>query len=286
MTQPLVSVIISSYNHAAYIEACIRSVLEQTYKPVELLVYDDGSRDDSVAIIQALADRHGFFFQAQANQGLAATLNAGIKRARGNFIAPFGSDDIMLAERFERQMPWLLAHPEVGIAAGNIIKIDEHGARHPAKRQRHYPPRSLDFNDMFRGLKEGPPTATLLFRREALEAIGGFNPAIRLEDLFVELKITEAGWQIGVMEEDLAYYRVHPTNTVKDLRMMHEAVLKTYAEFACHEGYVEVCNAWINHQFLRAANRDKAFARACLRELPWRAWNLRTLRGVLRLLIG
>jgi alpha-1,3-rhamnosyltransferase len=284
MPTPLVTVIISSYNHAAYIEASIRSVLEQTYANIELLVYDDGSRDNSVEIIQRLADAHGFFFQPQRNQGLSSTLNAAIARASGDFIAPFGSDDIMLPERIERQMAWLLQYPDVGIAAGNIIKIDEHGNRHPAKRQRLYPQRFLDFDDMFLGRKPSPPTATLLFRKQALLDIGGFNPDIRLEDLYVELKITERGWQIGVMEDVLAYYRVHPTNTVKDLQFMHDAVLKTYALFSHHPGYEQVRIDWINHQFLRAANRDKAFARECLRELPWRAWNMKTLRGIWRLL--
>jgi alpha-1,3-rhamnosyltransferase len=284
MTMPLVTVIISSYNHAAYIEASIRSVLEQTYANVELLVYDDGSRDNSVEIIQRLADRYGFFFQAQPNQGLSPTLNAGIAKARGDFIAPFGSDDIMHNDRLQRQMAWLLQYPEVGIAAGNIIKIDEHGQQHPSKRQRQHPQRFLDFDDMFLGRKQSPATATLLFRKQALLDIGGFNPAIRLEDLYVELKITERGWKIGVMEDVLAYYRVHPTNTVKDLKFMHDAVLKTYALFSNHPGYSQVCDDWINHQFLRASNRDKQFARECLKELPLRTWNMKTLRGIWRLL--
>jgi alpha-1,3-rhamnosyltransferase len=284
MTQPLVTVIISSYNHAAYIEASIRSVLEQTYSPIELLVYDDGSSDGSVAIIQKLADDYGFFFQAQTNQGLSRTLNAGIARARGEFIAPFGSDDIMLPDRFERQLPWLLKHPKVGIAAGNIIKIDERGEHHPRKRQRQHPERLLDFEALFLGTQQGPATATLLFRKEALLDIGGFNPEIRLEDLYVELKIAERGWLIGIMDDILAYYRVHPTNTVKNLRLMHEAVLKTYACFSSHPGYRRVLNDWTNHQFLRASNRDKNFARACLKELPLSAWNLKTLRGLWRLL--
>ncbi len=133
MTTPLVTVIISSYNHGAYIEASIRSVLEQTYQNIELLVYDDGSSDNSVAIIQRLADQYGFFFKSQANQGLSRTLNQGIARAHGDLIAPFGSDDIMLPERLALQVPWLVARPEIGIAAGNVIKIDAHGTPHPAE---------------------------------------------------------------------------------------------------------------------------------------------------------
>ena len=284
MSTPLVTVIISSYNHAPYIEASIRSVLAQTYPNIELLVYDDGSQDNSVETIQRLADEYGFFFQAQENKGLSRTLNQGIARAQGEFIAPFGSDDIMLPDRLARQVPWLLAHSDVGIAAGNVIKIDARGQLLANRRQRRRPERLLDFNDLFLGHKSVPVAATLLFRKTALQAAGGFNPEIRLEDLYVELKITEAGWKIGVMPDVLAYYREHPTNTIKNLHFMHEAVMKTYACFAHHAGYNEVCARWINHQFLRAANRDKPFAKECLRQLPLRYWNMKTLRGVWRLL--
>jgi len=282
MDTPLVTVIISSYNHAPYIEQSIRSVLEQTYNNIELLVYDDGSKDDSVAIIQKLADQYGFFFQPQANQGLSRTLNAGIERARGELIAPFGSDDIMFTDRLQKQVPWMMAHADVGIAAGNIIKIDQNGTPH--KRQPSHPQRFLDFDDLFLSRKEMPTTATMLFRKQALQQIGGFNPDIKLEDLYVELKITEAGWKIGIMDDTLSYYRVHPTNTIKNLRLMHEAVLKTYACFSQHAGYQGVVEDWTNHQFLKAANRDKTFARECLQQLPLRAWDRKTLRGIWRLL--
>ena len=67
---PLVSVIIASYNHASYIEASIESVLRQSYPHIELLVVDDGSRDDSVERIRRLQEQHGFDFRVQQNQGL------------------------------------------------------------------------------------------------------------------------------------------------------------------------------------------------------------------------
>jgi len=283
METPLVTVIISSYNHAAYIEKSIRSVLEQSYPNIELLVYDDGSTDDSVAIIQKLANQHGFFFQPQANRGLTQTLNAGIEHARGELIAPFGSDDIMLPERFTLQVPWLMAQADIGIAAGNVIKIDEHGVPLPQKRQRHYPQYFIEFENLFGGDAEMPHAPTMLFRKQALQQAGGFNTEIRLEDLYIELKIMSCGWKIGVMTDVLAHYRVHPTNTVKKRRFMHDAVLKTYACFANHPDYQKAVTRWTNSEFLKASNRDKVFARECLQQLPMSAWNLKTLRGLWRL---
>ena len=196
-SQPLVTVIITSYNHGPYIEQSIQSVLNQTYPNIELLVIDDGSTDDSVERIQRLQAAHGFDFRVQQNQGLTNTLNGAIARAKGSLIVPFGSDDIMLPERIEIQVNYLYDKPEVGICAGNIELIDAEGNLYPEKRQRRDVPfRRLDFDDMFLERKPYPPATTLMIRREALDKVGGFDPSIRLEDLYIELKITHAGYFI------------------------------------------------------------------------------------------
>lgn len=283
--QPLVSVIISSYNHGPYIEASIESVLAQTYPHLELLVVDDGSSDDSVERIRVLHERHGFDFLAQPNQGLARTLNECIARSRGSLIAPFGSDDVMQPERIATQVAYLQGKPEVGICAGNIQHIDAAG--NPlGRRDRARPFRRLDFEDVFNSEKAGAPAPTLLFRREALEAVGGFDPSIRLEDLLVELKITRAGYFIDVLPDVLAKYRVHGANTYKNRRFMIETVLSTYAHFDDHPAYPAVCARFINSMLLKCARDDKALARELLGQLPLRYWNGKTLRALGRLLFG
>lgn len=281
---PLVSVVIASYNHAPYIEASIESVLAQTYRNIELLVIDDGSKDDSVERIRRLQESHGFDFRVQKNQGLSRTLNEAIARANGGLIAPFGSDDIMLPERIEKQVAYLQGKPEVGICAGNIQEVDEHGDfRHPPKA---LPLRRLDFEDVFLDRKPGAPAPTLLFRREALDKVGGFDPHIRLEDLLIELKITRAGYCLDILPDVLAYYRVHATNTYKNYRFMVDNVLKTYGQFADHPAYAEVCARFHNSMLLKCGRTDRALAGELLRGLPMRFWNGKTLRGLWRMLAG
>ena len=282
---PLVSVIIASYNHGPYIEASINSVLAQSYPHIELLVVDDGSTDDSVARIRALQAVHGFDFRTQANQGLARTLNDCIARANGSLIAPLGSDDVMLPERIAIQVAYMQDKPEVGICAGNIQQIDGAG-QVLARRDRQRPFRRLNFEDVFSGEKDGAPAPTLMFRREALEQVGGFDPSIRLEDLLVELKITHAGYFIDVLPDVLAQYRVHATNTYKNRRFMIEQVLATYARFADHPAYRKVCARFINSMLLKCAADDKPLARELLAQLPWRYWNGKTLRALWRLLLA
>ena len=162
--QPLVSVIIASYNHGPYIEQSIQSVLDQTYPNIELLVVDDGSSDDSVERIQRLQAAHGFDFRVQQNQGLTNTLNGAIARAKGSLIVPFGSDDIMKPDRIAIQVEYMDGKPEVGICAGNIELIDAEGNLYPEKRQRRDVPfRRLDFDDMF--LERKPYPRRVLYRR-------------------------------------------------------------------------------------------------------------------------
>ncbi|MDH4611896.1 glycosyltransferase [Pseudomonas sp. BN102] len=282
--QPLVTVIIASYNHAPYIEASILSVLAQSYPNIELLVVDDGSRDDSVSRIQALQSIHGFDFRSQANKGLSRTLNETIARAKGSLIAPFGSDDIMLPGRIAAQVAYMAGKPEVGICAGDIQTIDATGR--PSGKDRDLPQRRLDFEDVFLDRKPGAPAPTLLFRREALERVGGFDPEVRLEDLMIELKITRAGYFIDILAEPLALYRVHESNTYKNYRFMVDNVLRTYERFSDHPDYPKVCARFRNSMLLKCARQDKALARELLADLPLSAWNMKTLRGLWRLLLS
>jgi alpha-1,3-rhamnosyltransferase len=283
VAQPLVTVIIASYNHAPYVEASILSVIAQTYPCVELLVIDDGSADDSVERIRRLQDLHDFDFRVQANKGLTRTLNEAIERARGEFIAPFGSDDIMLPERLAIQVAHMAGKPEVGICAGNIELMHADGLPFPESRQgRDIPFRRLDFDDMFLERKPYPPAPTLLFRKSALEQVGGFDPEIRLEDLYIELRITSAGYFIDALGVVLARYRKHDTNSYKNLRFMAESILRIYRDYADHPRYEEVRARFLNSMFVKCANRDRALARELLRQLPMRAWNRKTVRGLMR----
>ncbi|MNN61883.1 hypothetical protein D3C81_1771440 [compost metagenome] len=139
---------------------------------------------------------------------------------------------------------------------------------------------------MFLGRKPGAPAPTLLFRREALERVGGFEPDVRLEDLMIELKITRAGYFIDILGEPLSLYRVHESNTYKDYPFMVDNVLKTYERFSDHPAYPEVCARFRNSMFTKCADRNKPLARQLLREIPLRYWDRKTLRGIGRLLLS
>jgi alpha-1,3-rhamnosyltransferase len=279
----LVTVVISSYNHAPYVEQSILSVIKQTYRHVELFVIDDGSTDDSVGRIEALQRIHGFDFRVQENRGLTRTLNEAIDRARGAFIAPFGSDDVMIEDRLSRQMAHIADKPEVGICAGNIELMNADGTPYVEKHPKPQPSfRRLNFEDVFLERKPFAPAPTQLIRKEALQKVGGFNPAIRLEDLYIQLKITHAGYCIDALGVVLARYRKHPTNTYKNMRFMMENILRIYRDYSEHPAYEQVRHRFINSMLVKASRRDKKLARELLSQLPLCAWNRRTLASLLR----
>jgi glycosyltransferase involved in cell wall biosynthesis len=111
---PLVSVIFPVYNGAPFLREAIESILNQTYKNFELIIINDGSKDDSVVIIEQFRDPRVRFF-SQANQGLAATLNRAIGLAQGEYIARQDQDDISMPQRFEKQVAFLQTHPGHGM---------------------------------------------------------------------------------------------------------------------------------------------------------------------------
>lgn len=123
MSNPRISVILPAYNAAQYIEQAIESILNQTFADFELIILNDGSTDNTPEIIKryADADKRIVFVDNKVNQGLIAVLNQGLDMARGEFIARMDSDDISLPQRFEKQVAYLEAHPDVGVL-GTLIQ--------------------------------------------------------------------------------------------------------------------------------------------------------------------
>ena len=115
MNQPLVSIAIPCYNCSRFVEDAVRSVINQTYQNWELLIIDDGSKDNSVEIIRNIKDSRITIFSDGCNKGLPARLNESVKWAHGVYYARMDADDIMHKERISKQVTFLLDHPEVDV---------------------------------------------------------------------------------------------------------------------------------------------------------------------------
>jgi glycosyltransferase involved in cell wall biosynthesis len=121
---PQVSVIIPSYNVAAYIEQALRTVLAQTFQDYEILVINDGSKDNTVELASAFTDSR-IRIISQANRGLAGARNAGIRAARGEFLAFLDADDLWHPEKLERHVALLRSKPNVGVTYSQSAFIDD-----------------------------------------------------------------------------------------------------------------------------------------------------------------
>lgn len=183
MISPLVSVIVPAYNRAATIARCIDSVLNQTYRPIEVIIVDDGSTDQTVEVIQSYGDQVKLI--CQPNGGPSSARNTGVAKSKGEIVSFLDSDDTWKPEKLERQVLLMVrGGPQVPCCICNAALISEDGSSM----------NSFEVSGVECEITEGywlnpaPIIATrfVLFnqvvsiRREAFESIGGFNESMRL----------------------------------------------------------------------------------------------------------
>jgi glycosyltransferase involved in cell wall biosynthesis len=221
---PLVSMIVPSYNHADYIEECILSILNQTYKNIELIVIDDGSRDDSREILERLQKQYGFILEFQANQGVVKTMNRAIRIASGKYISGSASDDFLALDKIEKQVNYLEQHPDYSMVFGKVYMVDKQSQViegltivDPVTD----PDKDLQFESLIE--RNCIPAASIMFTKDIWEQCGGYNENVAIEDLDLWLKITRVS-KIAYLDEYLAYYRWHGDNMTTNQVEMQKAV--------------------------------------------------------------
>src|SRR6476620_4818697 len=127
LNDPPVSVVVPSYNHAQFVASCLRSIIRQTQPPEKLLVIDDGSKDDSVRVIDSVLKECTFPSEliVRGNRGLSATLNQGLELTGGDYFAYLSSDDVWLNNFLAARTKLLRNRPTAVIAYGNSYLFDE-----------------------------------------------------------------------------------------------------------------------------------------------------------------
>jgi len=280
--EPLVSVVISCFNHEDYIEASILSVLNQSYKNIELIVFDDGSVDSSVSIIAALSKRHGFFFRSQENIGYTATLNKSIKLCKGKYIAFLGSDDLFFEEKIEKQVQFMECRSDIAVCGGNMVHID--GSGRVLEKQKKNPYSEVDFITIFNNRKAGPPASSAMIRTDVLREVGGYDPTIGLEDLYIWMKITYHGYKLAILDDDLIFYRKHGLNASKQYKFMSDSIIEIYDQYSSEKDYQVAINKVLISMFLKTAKLDRRYALNLLKRISPRFYSFKVLRGIFALI--
>ena len=279
---PLVSVVISCYNHEAFIEDCINSVLKQTYNNIELIVFDDGSVDKSADKLEELSKKHNFYFQQQENIGYTATLNRAIKLCKGKYVAFLGSDDMFLQDKIEKQVQFLEDREDIAVCGGDVAIINEAGVLIENRKEQPY--REVDFQTLFNDRNAGVPAPTALIRLDVLRKVGGYDPDIRLEDLYLWLKITHFGYKLAIISDTLVYYRKHASNTHNNYQFMSDSIIEIYEQYKSEPGYRSAINKVLIALFLKTSRLDRKYAFGLLKRIEPRFYNLKVLRGCWALL--
>lgn len=225
-----VSVVVPSYNHARFIARCLRSIIAQSYRPLQLIVIDDGSEDDSVRRIEQELKDCPFESEliANAQKGLVQTLIQGLKLSRGKYFAYLGSDDMWLPGFLASRIRLLESRCDAVLAYGHSFVInDEDEIVECTKEWAGYDngcAREMLLNVIV------PFSPSVLYRREILERCH-WNEDARLEDYDLYLRLAAEG-EFAFDENILCAWRSHGKNTSRDLQLMLDECLEAQCRAA------------------------------------------------------
>lgn len=224
----LISVVVPTYNRAQFLESALNSVWDQTYRPIELLVVDDGSTDETPALVDKWIAAHNedpqfvTRYLPQEKSGSCAARNHGLIKSTGEYIAQLDSDDLIHPQKLEIQRASLEANPEADFAWSRRVFFDESAP--PDMPELRVP-------DVLRStapeIKQRPQATypqAALFPRKICEVVGPWNESLRrytdwdysFRISLLKLKIVRTG--------DLYYHRDHSASNMGDLRFQPEGV--------------------------------------------------------------
>lgn len=234
-TQPVVSVIIPCYNHGRYLAEAIQSVLNQTYKSIEIIVVDDGSADNTKPVAESFLNVKYVY---QENQGLSAARNTGILNSVGEYLVFLDADDLLVVDALAYNLNHLFGNENLAFASGGYLLETSEGKKIAKTKDPIYQNNYLEF------LKKNyiEMHATVMYRRWVFDDLKYDTSLKACEDYDLYLKISRK-FPVYYHSKILAIYRMHGSNMSGDSELMLNSVLKV-----------------LNHQkaSLRTENEQKA----------------------------
>ncbi|MBN1184996.1 MAG: glycosyltransferase [Bacteroidales bacterium] len=196
---PVLTVIMGIYNTASTLEEAMDSLLSQTYSNFKIILCDDGSTDDTYSIARAYSQKYDniLLIKNEHNCGLSHTLNHCLQYVETEFVARMDADDISLPTRFEKQISFLKAHPEIAIVSSAMLYFDENGVFKTGNAKEY--PEPKDF-------VSGSPFchAPCMVRKEAYDAVGGYSERFkRGQDYYLWFNMYARGYRGYNIKEPL-----------------------------------------------------------------------------------
>lgn len=238
MKNPRISVIMGIYNCAPTLQEALNSLYAQTYQDFEIILCDDGSKDNTWLIAERNKELHPniILLRNDKNMGLNFTLNHCLSVAHGEYIARMDGDDISLPSRFEKEVEFLDNHPEYAIVSCPMIYFDENGDFMTGSVQTSFP-QEKDF-------VKGTPFchAPCMVRREAYLKVGGYSvdkKLLRVEDYHLWMKMYAAGYRGAILNEPL--YKMRDDRNAVARRTFRNRINEAYVR---HIGFKMLGLPW------------------------------------------
>lgn len=223
MGNPLVSIIMPAYNHENYIEETLESIINQDYQNIELIIFNDGSKDKTGEKIEAMEQRlkqrfTRYIYISKDNEGICKTLNKGLDLAAGDYIVPFPSDDVMYPQRIRLQVEYFINHPYF-----KMIYTNGYLVRSKARMNLNIQYPEHDKFSSYLQFFEGylfdfmlvnvfkMPTPSIMIAKECYSMVGKYDEDLLCEDPDMFIKISRF-YCIGCIKDPLILHRMHGTN--------------------------------------------------------------------------
>lgn len=208
----MISIVIPCYNQGPYIHEAINSCLNQTFKEIEIIVINDGSNDEVTNEILSSLSNNIVLVNHEKNKGLSAARNTGIKKAKFDFILTLDADDKLEYSFLSKTFALLTSDAKYAAVSTGVKRF---GAS-----EESYIPKGGGITNFMVG---NSSSATALFKKDIVNKVGGYDENMQdgFEDWELYIRLTEAGYEIGIIEEELFYYRT------KDVSMMNLSVTKS-----------------------------------------------------------
>ena len=202
-SSPMISVVMPTYNGEKFIHEAIDSIINQTYSDFEFIIVDDGSTDDTPNIIKRYTDNRIVYVKKEKNSGISDSLNLGISKAKGKYIARMDDDDVSFPERFEKQLEILEQNKDIIFCGSTVTDIDSKVLPTP-EQHKDILMQLLFSNPIFH------PTA--IIRRDVLAKYKYDLDAVPSEDYNLWSRLIFEG-KFHQLQQPLLYCRIHQTST-------------------------------------------------------------------------
>jgi glycosyltransferase involved in cell wall biosynthesis len=213
MNSVKISVVIPTYNQAAYLGEAVKSVLNQTFSNLEVIVVDDASTDETSAIMRRIGDPRVKYIVHENNRYAAAARNTGIRASSGELLAFLDADDLMFPSKLQKHLKFLQENPGIGLSYSHRLTIDEHG--NPLAIETS--PTSVELKDLVVGYPFAP--SDIVMRRESAFRVDLFDESFlfNAEDPDFHMRLALDGCRMAGIDQVLNYRRLHTGRVFRNL---------------------------------------------------------------------